>query len=83
MAVTKDPLAEALSKATKKPPASRKMRVEELYGDRPAVIEAIVSMRRDRGMSIQEISDHLQALDGEYISTGALRTYLQRRGAYE
>lgn len=77
-----DPLADALGQVERGRSGGRELKVIQEYGDRPQVIEAIVAMRRDRKLSCDDISAKIYELDGTYISSGALRTFLLKRGVY-
>lgn len=77
-----DPLAEALGEVKGGKRGGREMRVIQEYGDRPAVLDAIVAMRRDRNLSCGTIVEKLRELDGAEISEGAIRTFLMKRGVY-
>lgn len=77
-----DPLASALGQVERGRTGGRELKVIQEYGDRPAVLDAIVAMRRDKGLSCDVISAKLYELDGTSISSGALRTFLSRRGVY-
>lgn len=57
-----------------------KLRVKELFGDRPEVIEAIIRARRDRRLSYAHIADTLNQEPGISISEGAVKLFLRREG---
>jgi len=72
-----DALAKKLSEAT---PArsGHKLRIEELFGDRPDVLEAIIAARK-RGLSSRVIADVLSA-EGEKVADGAVTNWLRSQG---
>ena len=62
-------------------------KVEQLFGDRPAVLEAIVAAKRDQRLSYAHIAGTLtKMLQQEpetadaYVSRSAVQTYLNKKG---
>jgi hypothetical protein len=73
--MTKDPLAAALERTRPANPSGQIHRVVRLFGDRPEVLEQILSCRA-RGLSPKVIADALSA-EGAYVSEGAVRNWLE------
>lgn len=57
-----------------------RLRVHELFGDRPEVIEAIIRARRDRKLSYGHIAETLNRDPDIHISEGAVKSFLKREG---
>ena len=74
---TVDPLAAALD-AAEAPRSGSKLRVDVLFGDRPAVLASIVAAY-ERGLSAPAIAKKLSSA-GEPISEGAVATWLRNNG---
>lgn len=72
-----DSLAEKLN-ATAGP--AKLTGVERIFGDRPEVLEAIKSARRDRKLSYQTIATTLSTEADISISDGAVRNWLSKNG---
>lgn len=57
----------------------RTMKIVEVFGDQPDVLDAIVQARVERGLSFRVISQVLSKGEHE-ISEGAVQNYLRSRG---
>lgn len=57
----------------------RGLKLEELFGERPDILEAIIVARVERKLSYQSIADVLSR-DGEYVSPTAVQNWLRARG---
>jgi hypothetical protein len=57
----------------------RQMKIMELFGNQPDVLDAIVQARVERGLSFRVIAGVLSK-SGEQISEGAVQNYLRSRG---
>lgn len=77
MTTKKDPLAEKLSNTKKKDQPGR---VETLFSDRPQVLKSIETARKTNKLSFQNIADVLNTEDGITVSSGAIQTYLSKKG---
>jgi hypothetical protein len=71
-------LANELLTAAKKKDG-RHMKVLEIFGDSPEVLEAIKTARRDRRLSYRLISEVLSQ-NGTMVSEGAVQNYLRSQG---
>lgn len=72
----RDPLAEILDKA---PKYQKPTKCEQIFADRPEVLESIRKAYR-RKLSFKQIADILSANTDLQIGEGAVRKYLQRVG---
>ena len=57
----------------------RTMKIVEVFGDQPEVLDAIVAARTERGLSFQVIADVISKT-GHTISDGAVQNFLRSRG---
>jgi DNA-directed RNA polymerase specialized sigma24 family protein len=57
----------------------RTLKLEELFGDRPDILEAVIVARAERKLSYQSIADVL-GREGEYISPTAVQNWLRAQG---
>jgi hypothetical protein len=57
----------------------RGLKLEELFGDRPDILEAIIAARVERKLSYQTIADVI-ARNGQYISPTAVQNWLRTQG---
>jgi ribosome-binding protein aMBF1 (putative translation factor) len=71
-------LANELLTASKKKDG-RGMKVLEIFGDSPDVLEAIKTARRDRRLSYRSIAEVLNK-SGVVVSEGAVQNYLRSQG---
>lgn len=79
MSAPSDPLAVALSEATMTTGGTR-LKVEQLFGDRPEVIEAIISARRDRKLGYQTIAKLIsKAEPHNAIGADAIENFLRQK----
>jgi hypothetical protein len=77
---TSDPIAAALDAVASPSGSGQTPKVEMLFGDRPAVLEAIKRARRDRQLSYQQIATALCVEDGVTLSSSAVKNWLSRQG---
>ena len=57
----------------------RTLKIVELFGDQPEVLDAIVKARTERGLSYRVIAEVLSKGEHE-VSDGAVQNYLRARG---
>ena len=74
---TADPLVAALDAINEPSRGGKPLKVVELFGDRPDVLDAIVRMRA-RGLSFRQIADAITA-NGHPITEGAINKWLSRQ----
>lgn len=79
MAASKrDALAEALLNA--EPAASKSVgRIEQLFGDRPEVLDAIIVLRRDKKFQYSEIA-RLLSSEGKIVRPDSVKNWLAGKG---
>jgi hypothetical protein len=76
---TTDPLAAALESIGGRRAGGLPLKVDVLYGDRPEVLDAIRSARRDKHLSFEQIAEALSS-GGASITDGAVSKWLKREG---
>jgi len=79
MAAKTNPIIEALMSAAAGPNKSQN-RVDQLFGDQPDVLEAIIVARRDKKLTFAQISKILAAGSKEYISAGSVSGWCAKQG---
>lgn len=72
-----DPIAAALHKETPENPFSKQLLLDELFADRPDVLEAVKAARK-RGVTWQRIADILSA-EGRRVSASAVSRWYKVR----
>lgn len=78
MANTKvDPIAEALNQAVG---AAPKNKIEHFFGDRPQVLDSIVTARKERKLSYRQIAVILSKDPNVSIHEGTVKLWLDRKG---
>lgn len=76
--VSRDPLVRSLETA---PQTARSytLLIDELYADRPKVLESIRRARQERKLSYRQIAKVLST-DGAMVSAGAVQNWLGKQG---
>ena len=77
---TSDPIAAALDGIASPSGSGQTPKVEMLFGDRPAVLDAIKRARAERSLSYQQIATALCVEDGITVSASAVKNWLNRNG---
>lgn len=75
-----DPLAAALDELVEPASGGTKLRILQLFEDRPAVLDSIRSARRDRHLSFNQIAERLTTSGEEPVSSAAVKAWLKRQG---
>jgi hypothetical protein len=79
MTKPKNPLAAGLT-ALAPSRGGIRMRVIQLWGDEPEVLEAIRIARRDNGLSYAAIAKYLTAKSGHHITANPVQKWLNEEG---
>jgi hypothetical protein len=79
MTKAKNPLAAGLTALTPTR-GGVKLRVLELWGDEPEVLEAIRVARRDNGLSYNAIARYLTSKSGHHITANPVQKWLNEEG---
>lgn len=74
-----DPTADGLLGLTRRTGGHR-LKVDALFGDRPELLEAIRTARRDNGVAAEHIAEFLTAREGVHISGAAVAKWLTAQG---
>jgi ribosome-binding protein aMBF1 (putative translation factor) len=74
-----DPLVAALDAVAGRRTGGLPLKIDALYGERPEVLDAIRSARRDKHLSYEQIAEALSTA-GDSITDGAVSKWLKREG---
>jgi len=74
-----DPIADALDGAAQIKGGAGMLRIDYLFGDRPAVLEAIKRARYQRKLSHQQIADLISTPEAK-VSSAAVQNWLKVNG---
>jgi hypothetical protein len=77
---TSDPVAAALDSIASPSGSGTVPKVDQLFGDRPAVLASIKRARSDRSLSFAQIATALSTEDGVTVSASAVKNWLNRQG---
>jgi hypothetical protein len=77
---TSDPVAAALDSIASPSGSGTVPKVDQLFGDRPAVLESIRKARAERSLSYQQIATTLCAFGDVQLSAAAVKNWLNRQG---